>query len=152
MQAAGPFAIDTILPPVKMHGKSCFSSMVQENHVKMQAAGGGPLCHRHDFTGRKNAWKIVFFMDGTRKPCKNAGRGPLCHRHDFTGCKNAWKILFFIDGTRKPHKNAGRGPLCHRHDFTGSKNAWKILFFNSATRKTRKNAGPRAVPQRPLGD
>ena len=33
--AAGPFAIDMILPGHKIHGKTCFSIAAHENHVKM---------------------------------------------------------------------------------------------------------------------
>ena len=45
--------------------------MVQENHVKMQAAG--PFAIETILPGRKNARKIVFFNSATRKTRKNAG-------------------------------------------------------------------------------
>ena len=54
-----------------MHGKSCFSIAVYENHVKMQAAD--PFAIEMILPVRKNAWKIVFFNIATRKPRKNAG-------------------------------------------------------------------------------
>ena len=62
MQAAGPIAIETIVPAVKMHGKTCFSNAPHENHVKMQAAG--PFAIDMILPGRKNKWKIVFFNCG----------------------------------------------------------------------------------------
>ena len=63
MQAAGNFAIEKILPAIKMHGKTCFSIAAHENHVKMQASG--PFAIETILPGHKNARKIVFFKCGT---------------------------------------------------------------------------------------
>ena len=141
MQAAGPVAIGMILPAVKMHGKSSFSIVPHEKHVKMQVPGLSP---RHPwgtdlgcFGGPRGSsggsfGAVLGPQNDPQGPQNDPKRVPKTTKIEPKGSKTSKSSIFEPQGVRKGHFRSQKWLPGHHFGtvWGGSKRSRGIIWFH----------------------